>query len=117
MRILSNLEGLHVDSSLYGRRIHHSFSVGVCVSHLFVVAGSADREFHNNRNLQNLLILTPIKADPKRVMDYLNRLDNFDGPDIAKIAISDQYKLYEEAFFIYKKFEKGALCLGLDGYS
>lgn len=72
-----------------------------------VLHGSADREFHNNRNLQNLLILTAIKADPKRVMDYLNRLDNFDGPDIAKIAISDQYKLYEEAFFIYKKFEKG----------
>uniref|UniRef100_A0A6A7FZ08 Clathrin heavy chain n=1 Tax=Hirondellea gigas TaxID=1518452 RepID=A0A6A7FZ08_9CRUS len=72
-----------------------------------VLHGSSDREFHNNRNLQNLLILTAIKADPQRVMDYLNRLDNYDGPDIAKIAISDQYRLYEEAFFIYKKFEKG----------
>eukprot|EP01083_Nonionella_stella_P040976 111112_1 len=72
-----------------------------------VLHGSADSELHNNRNLQNLLILTAIKADSQRVMDYINRLDNFDGPDIAKIAVSDQYKLYEEAFFIYKKFEKG----------
>ena len=39
-------------------------------------------------------------------MDYIKRLNNYDGPDIAKIAISDQYELYEEAFFIYKKFKK-----------
>lgn len=63
-------------------------------------SGSSDREFHNNRNLQNLLILTAIKADRCRVMDFINRLDNYDGPDIAKIAVSDQYKLYEKAFFI-----------------
>lgn len=72
-----------------------------------VLHGSPEQEFHNNRNLQNLLILTAIKADSKRVMDYLNRLNNFDGPDIAKIAVSEQYELYEEAFFIYKKFERG----------
>jgi len=41
-------------------------------------------------------------------MDYVKRLNNYDGPDIAKIAISDQYQLYEEAFFIYKKFKRGA---------
>ena len=46
-------------------------------------------EFSNNKNLQNLLILTAIKADKTRVMDYIHRLDNFDGPDIAKIACSD----------------------------
>lgn len=40
-------------------------------------------------------------------MDYVKRLDNYDGPDIAKIAVSDQYKLYEEAFFIYKKCKQG----------
>ncbi|CAK8987762.1 Clathrin heavy chain 1 [Durusdinium trenchii] len=60
-------------------------------------------EFSNNKNLQNLLILTAIKADSTRVMDYIHRLDNFDGPDIAKIACSDQYELFEEAFEIYKK--------------
>lgn len=60
-------------------------------------------DFSNNRNLQNLLILTAIKAGKERVMDYVNRLDNFDGPDIARIAVGEQYQLYEEAFVIYKK--------------
>lgn len=60
-------------------------------------------DFSNNQNLQNLLILTAIKADKSRVMDYINRLDNYNGPEIAKIAIGDPYCLYEEAFLIYKK--------------
>ena len=59
--------------------------------------------FSDHRNLQNLLILTAIKADRTRVMEYINRLDNYDAPDIANIAISSE--LYEEAFAIYKKFE------------
>jgi len=33
-------------------------------------------DFSKNKNLQNLLILTAIKADKDRVMDYINRLDN-----------------------------------------
>ena len=53
--------------------------------------------------MQNLLILTAIKADRSRVMEYINRLDNYDAPDIANIAISSQ--LFEEAFAIFKKFE------------
>ena len=57
--------------------------------------------FH--RNLQNLLILTAIKADKSKVMEYIDRLDNYDAPDIANIAIQSQ--LYEEAFAIFKKFE------------
>lgn len=59
--------------------------------------------FSDHRNLQNLLILTAIKADRSRVMEYINRLDNYDAPDIANIAISSE--LYEEAFAIYRKFE------------
>ncbi|KAJ6750992.1 hypothetical protein OIU85_001517 [Salix viminalis] len=58
--------------------------------------------FSGNFNLQNLLILTAIKADPSRVMDYINRLDNFDGPAIGEVAVDAQ--LYEEAFAIFKKF-------------
>jgi clathrin heavy chain len=65
-------------------------------------------DFSDNKNLQNLLILTAIKADKERVMEYINRLDNFDGPEIAKIAISDQYGMYEEGFVIYTKFAKSA---------
>lgn len=62
-----------------------------------ILQGSADGEFAQNSNLQNLLILTAIKADKPRVMGYIDRLEHYDGPDIAKIALSDQYKLYEEA--------------------
>lgn len=62
--------------------------------------------FSDHRNLQNLLILTAIKADRTRVMEYVNRLDNYDAPDIANIAI--QSELFEEAFAIFKKFEVNA---------
>lgn len=50
-----------------------------------------------------MLILTAIKADRSRVMEYIQKLDNYDAPDIANIAISNQ--LYEEAFAIFKKFD------------
>ena len=59
--------------------------------------------FSNNPNLQNLLILTAIKADTTRVMDYINRLDAFNGPEVGEIAVGNE--LYEEAFAIFKKFD------------
>lgn len=34
-------------------------------------------------------------------MDYINRLNNFDAPDVADLAIKNN--LFEEAFTIYKK--------------
>ncbi|CAG0919676.1 unnamed protein product [Notodromas monacha] len=46
------------------------------------------------------------QADRTRVMDYVNRLDNYDAPDIANIAI--QSELFEEAFAIFRKFEVNA---------
>lgn len=42
-------------------------------------------------------------SDTTKVLDYVNRLDNFDGPYIANLALSDEYRLYEEALAIYKK--------------
>ena len=60
-------------------------------------------KFSTNRNLQNLLILTAVKADQSRVMNYIQRLNQYDAPDIANVAIGQS--LYEEAFTIYKKFE------------
>lgn len=36
-------------------------------------------------------------------MEYINRLDNYDAPDIANIAISSE--LFEEAFAIFRKFD------------
>lgn len=47
--------------------------------------------------------MTAIKADRTRVMEYINRLDNYDAPDIANIAISNE--LFEEAFAIFRKFD------------
>lgn len=59
--------------------------------------------FSGNPNLQNLLILTAIKADKTRVMDYVNRMDNFDGAAVGDIAVGSE--LYDEAYAIYKKFK------------
>jgi len=58
--------------------------------------------FSDNRNLQNLLILTAIKANTPKVMEYVTKLDNYDVQDIANIAIGAE--LYEEAFTIFKKY-------------
>ncbi len=60
------------------------------------------------RLLQNLLLLTAMRADNTRVKDYIFRLDNFDGPAVAEKAI--EYELYEEAFEIYKKFNRWLMC-------
>ena len=48
--------------------------------------------------------MTAIKADKGKVMDYINRLDNYEGAELAAIAQEDQYQLYDEALCIYKKF-------------
>jgi clathrin heavy chain len=36
-------------------------------------------------------------------MDYINRLDAFNGPEVGEIAVGNE--LYEEAFAIFKKFD------------
>lgn len=59
--------------------------------------------FANNRPLQNLLLLTAIKANHSLVMKYVQRLNDFEAPDIAYIAA--QAQLYEEALAIYEKFK------------
>jgi clathrin heavy chain len=60
-------------------------------------------EFSGNKNLQNLLILTAVKADKEKVMDYVTRLDNYDAVEVANICIT--YNLFEEAFIVFKKFK------------
>ena len=90
------------------------------MSNIVVDMNGIDSEFAANKNLQNLLILTAvqvagagnfllhvdvIKVTMKdlgdlpeehkgRVMEYINRLDKFDGADIASICVSEG--LYEE---------------------
>merc|ERR1711966_429080 len=63
-------------------------------------------DFSDNKNLQNLLILTAIRADNTRVAGYIDQLDNFDAKDIALICVSESHMLYEEAYSIYNKFAK-----------
>eukprot|EP00708_Paratrimastix_pyriformis_P001962 GAFH01000699.1.p2 GENE.GAFH01000699.1~~GAFH01000699.1.p2 ORF type:complete len:1143 (-),score=619.02 GAFH01000699.1:265-3693(-) len=68
-------------------------------------------EFSSNKNLQNLLIITAIRAAPDRVKEYIQRLDNYDGPELAKYAIKS--RLYEEAFEMYKRFNKHVEAVGV----
>merc|ERR1712003_160950 len=63
-------------------------------------------DFSDNKNLQNLLILTAIRADATRVASYIDQLDNFDAKDIALICVSESHNLFEEGFSIYTKFSK-----------
>lgn len=44
-------------------------------------------------------------------MDFIQRLHNFDAPDIALIAI--QNELFEEAFAIYKKYDVHAQAIAV----
>lgn len=39
-------------------------------------------------------------------MDYINRLDNYDGIKLANVAKEPQHALYEEALCIFKKFNE-----------
>ena len=36
-------------------------------------------KFNENENLQNLMLLTAIKTKQEKVMDYINRLNNYNG--------------------------------------
>ncbi|KAH8116430.1 clathrin heavy chain [Phellopilus nigrolimitatus] len=62
--------------------------------------------FSDNKNLQNLLMLTAIRADKGKVVNYITKLENYDIAEIAKIAID--HGLYEEAFMIFKKYDQHA---------
>ncbi|KAF6756119.1 hypothetical protein DFP72DRAFT_846886 [Ephemerocybe angulata] len=59
--------------------------------------------FSENKNLQTLLLLTAIRSDKGKVVGYINKLQNYDAAEIAKIAT--EHRLYEEALTIYKKHE------------
>lgn len=62
--------------------------------------------FTGFKKLQNLLIMTVMRSETekKRAMYFINNLDNFDGGEIATLALEKQ--LYPEAFRIYEKTKK-----------
>ncbi|KAL9713749.1 Clathrin heavy chain [Leucoagaricus gongylophorus] len=67
--------------------------------------------FSDNKSLQNLLLLTAINSDKGKVVGYINKLQNYDPSEIAKIAIDKG--LHEEAFTIYKKYEQHAQAINV----
>lgn len=67
--------------------------------------------FSDNRNLQNLLLLTAIRADKGKVVGYIDKLQNYDIAEIPKIATD--HGLYDEAFTIYKKYEQHAMAINV----
>lgn len=62
-----------------------------------------DAAFAENPSLQGLLILTAIKAEPRKVSGYIERLDRFDPAEIGALCVENG--LNEEAFEVYDKFE------------
>jgi clathrin heavy chain len=67
--------------------------------------------FSDNKNLQNLLLLTAIRAEKDKVVGYINKLENYDAGEIAKIATD--HGLYEEALTIYKKYDQHAMAINV----
>ncbi|KAF8327169.1 clathrin heavy chain 1 [Cantharellus anzutake] len=67
--------------------------------------------FSENKNLQNLLLLTAIRSHRAKVDGYIHKLANYDHLDIARIATDNG--LYEEAFTIYKKYNEHALAMNI----
>lgn len=67
--------------------------------------------FSDNKNLQNLLLLTAIRSDKGKVVGYISKLQNYDASDIAKIAT--EHGLYEEALTIYKKYGQHTMAINV----
>jgi clathrin heavy chain len=67
--------------------------------------------FSDNRNLQNLLLLTAIRSHKAKVDGYIAKLSNYDHLDIARIAT--EHNLFEEAFTIYQKYDEHALAMNV----
>lgn len=44
-------------------------------------------------------------------MGYINRLENYDGVEIAQFALNDEYKMYDEGLAIYQKFGHNDLAM------
>ncbi|KAG5640934.1 hypothetical protein DXG03_006605 [Asterophora parasitica] len=59
---------------------------------------------NDNKKLQNLLLLTAIHADKGKVVGYINKLQNYDASEIAKITTD--HGLFKEALTIYKEYDQ-----------
>lgn len=70
-----------------------------------IVVDGTNKAFSENASLQNLLILTAIRAHseatPSKAMDYIKKLNHYNASEIAGIAVKQG--LYEEGFVAYSK--------------
>lgn len=70
-----------------------------------IVVDGTNKAFSENASLQNLLILTAIRAhtpeSPSKAMDYIKKLKHYNASEIANIAIKQG--LYEEGFVAFSK--------------
>lgn len=54
-------------------------------------------EWSNNKHIENLLIMTAMKHCPQEVERLVGELMQIDSVDVAKILVSDAYKMFREA--------------------
>nr|CCC93746.1 putative clathrin heavy chain [Trypanosoma congolense IL3000] len=59
--------------------------------------------FRKNRYLENLLIMSAVRAAKPKVMEYVSSLDGYDAMEIASLVT--EAGLYEEAKVVYDKFD------------
>ena len=57
------------------------------------------------------MLLTAIRSDKGKVVSYINKLQNYNAAEIARIAT--KHGLFEEALSIYKKHEQHALAMNV----
>jgi clathrin heavy chain len=55
--------------------------------------------------------LTAIRAEKGKVVGYINKLENYNAGEIAKIATD--HGLYEEALTVYKKYDQHAMAISV----
>ncbi|XP_029653923.2 clathrin heavy chain 1-like [Octopus sinensis] len=68
--------------------------------------------FSEHTNLQNLLILTALRSSKANVSSYLEKLDKYDAPEIARKMIDSGR--FEDAFNIYSKFGDNNMAIMVD---
>lgn len=78
-----------------------------------IIFEGANQEFKSYPQLQNLLVLTAIRAwkpdFQTRVMEYIKRLDKYDVDAVAEAAVGAG--LFEEALAALQKFEKSVAAI------
>lgn len=61
------------------------------------------QEMSSSPELQSLLLYTAMECSKPSVKELIGKLNYFDASEAGAIAISEPFKLYEEALLIYKK--------------